>query len=620
MPSPSIEERSGNALEWYGLVTFTQASPSKSPLTLHGNTTNIEFLLCGQNNSCQLVFEGYLYDQRQLATSIGIKSEVLSNGELLAQAYLHYGKHVFEKLRGQFLLVIWDGLNGELLAGHDAMGLHPLYYAHTKQSFLFSSNIFGLAYSELIPRKPNRLSLALSLLIVHPPEAGETHFEGINRIKPGHYLSSRGTASTKEICYWKIVPDAGQPIVKHQDVQEAFEEKFITAVERCMSRSPQGILLSGGLDSVSVAAVASEYRHEKNQTPLIACAGFNPPDYPVAEAKIQQSVAEYLGIPLFSSHVYDWIGKDNTIERTFELADCFPGPVDFWWAGANVGFHKFVASRGINRVLTGSGGDEWLGIHPAYAADLIRSASPVQLAKLLTANAVTGSFGWKGAFRNTLWREGVVTLSRALRECWFKVPTKNRETKWSSASQPWLFPDDTIAQQVAMVQEKWHIPTLTASGAIPASFYRHALIHDWINPRMFWELERQFHLGRVNGMEYLHPFHDRDLVSFCNSLPANIFFQKGMNKSLIRPLVNKYCKELSLDKQRKFNDAKKSIMKDHLQVGFSKHWNNEDTVYLSELGLIDPSKIPDKTMLPPQSIVYLTTAMYEERWCHRHLN
>ena len=549
---------------------------------------------------------------------LALKNEFSSDGDLLAQAYLYYGKNLFEKLRGQFLLAIWDGVSDQLRVGHDAMGLHPLYYAHSKQGFLFSSNIFGIAYSELIPRKPNRLSLALSLLIVHPPEAGQTHFEGISRVKPGHYLSWRETSAT-EVRYWEIVSDTEQLILKHQDAQEAFEEKFKTAVERCMSRSPQGILLSGGLDSVSVAAVGSEYRHRENQTPLIACAGFNPPDYPVAEAEIQRSVAEYLGIPLFSSHVYDWIGKDNTIERTIELAGCFPGPVDFWWAGANVGFHGFVASKGINRVLTGSGGDEWMGVHPAYAADLIRSASPVQLTKLLNANAVTGGFGWKGALRNIFWHEGVVTLSRALGERWLKAPTKNREVKWNSPSQPWLFPDDAIAQQVAMVQKKRHMPALTASGAVPASFYRHALMHDWENPRMFWELERQFHLGRVNGMEYLHPYHDRDLVSFCNGLPADIFFQKGMNKSLIRPLVKRYCKGLLLDKQRKFNDAKKSIMKDHLQAGFSKHWNKEKVVYLAELGLIDPRKMPDKTNFQPKNIVYLTTAMYEEKWCHRHL-
>ena len=76
MSFPSIEERSGSAPEWYGMVVFSKLSSSKPPLIVYGNTANIETILFGKSNCCQLIFEGYLYDQRQLAASIGIKKRV----------------------------------------------------------------------------------------------------------------------------------------------------------------------------------------------------------------------------------------------------------------------------------------------------------------------------------------------------------------------------------------------------------------------------------------------------------------------------------------------------------------------------------------------------------------
>jgi len=604
LPHPTKTDRSGNAPEWFGLLS-TDAPTETGVLTLSGDGADVISQSFGPEQKNHLLFEGFLFD-----LPAGVQTE-----EHLIRGYQEHGLDLFEQLRGRFLLAIWDHNANRGVVGHDAMGLHPLYVAESPSGTAFSSNIFALAYSGLIPRSPNRLSLAMSLTILHPPLPGHTHFAEIKRVPPGHFVIIEA-GQVRQQCYWEIVPKEEQINPGAREARETFEELLQKAVRRCLTQVPQGILLSGGLDSISVAAIACHHRRDRNEPPPTACAAFNPPDYPIAEDETQRKVAAHLKMPLLSSHAYDWIGKENMVDRTLQLAPCFPGGADYWWAGVNIGFHRFLVDRGITSVLTGSGGDEWMGVHPAVTLDLVRSLSFRRLFKLLHAKSVSANLGWKHAVKAILWTQGLVKATGLLRA---RMTGGVRAPRIPNR-QAWMIPDEALALQVTQAIGSQMAPILTEQGRVPNNFYRHALHYDWRNPRMFWELERQFHVGRVIGMTYLHPYHDRDLVAYCNRLPADVFFEAGANKSLVRPLVKKLMSGLNIEKQRKYADTPRSYLKDQLKQGVPNELGDRFP-RLNELGLIDIGNLPDTSRggVPTRTDqIYLATALSLERWCQNH--
>ena len=71
--SPEARICSGEAPVWYALFSFSHSDSGRSPLNIRGNAASLESLQFGPDNRCQLIFEGYLYDQPQLLKIVGVK-------------------------------------------------------------------------------------------------------------------------------------------------------------------------------------------------------------------------------------------------------------------------------------------------------------------------------------------------------------------------------------------------------------------------------------------------------------------------------------------------------------------------------------------------------------------
>src|SRR5262249_33692231 len=154
------------------------------------------------------------------------------------------------------LVAVWDAAARRLFVGHDALGRHPVFYAESATEVWISSNVLALASCADVPRTSNRLSLAL-LALTWWPEAGETFFEAIRRLRRGCYLEV-GQTEIAERKYWDPLPEDDEPFVSDAQALEEFEPALARAVDRCMDLQAEGIMLSGGVDSVTVAALAAE--------------------------------------------------------------------------------------------------------------------------------------------------------------------------------------------------------------------------------------------------------------------------------------------------------------------------------------------------------------------------
>ena len=218
-----------------------------------------------------VIFDGFLFDRDELCGRLQL-SRGVSYARIVASAYQMWGAECLSHLAGRYLVAIADAGTDRLLLGHDPLGRHPVFYSSGARTIWFGSNVLTLAASGEVSNRPNRLSLALAAMTLWPA-AGETFFADIKRLRPGHYLLVAQDGTTREQRYWDPLPQSEAEWLSEREVLDSFEPALNRAVARCMQFTPDGIMLSGGVDSVTVAALATTYRREHAQSPLVAVSG-----------------------------------------------------------------------------------------------------------------------------------------------------------------------------------------------------------------------------------------------------------------------------------------------------------------------------------------------------------
>lgn len=199
----------------------------------------------------------------ELITSFKIpyqEQDPIPDSRLILLAYGKWGRDCPRYLCGDFAFAIWDGRRQELFCARDHMGKRTLYYHSAPGLFAFSTLMRPLLFSEEIDQKLNDLWLADFLAIPfvnHEADPEQTVYQSILQIPPAHTLTVKAGRIEKN-CYWRPGGQDELKLSSDSEYEEAWREVFFEAV-RCRLRStrPVGVMMSGGLDSTSVACAAS---------------------------------------------------------------------------------------------------------------------------------------------------------------------------------------------------------------------------------------------------------------------------------------------------------------------------------------------------------------------------
>ena len=210
-----------------------------------------------EDGATVLAYNGELYNYRALARELearGRRVRSRSDTEVVLRAYEEWGASCFERFNGMFALAVWDQERGELVLARDRFGVKPLYYAVHDGRLLFGSEVKALLAAGL----PCRVSpeALVEYFTFQNVLSDLTLFEGVHMLGAGHTLTASDEGiGTRQ--YWDLVfqPDDGHSEAGWVErVRAAFE----ASVERqLVSDVPLGSYLSGGMDSASIAAVAS---------------------------------------------------------------------------------------------------------------------------------------------------------------------------------------------------------------------------------------------------------------------------------------------------------------------------------------------------------------------------
>lgn len=306
----------------------------------------------------QIIFNGEIYNFAELRKDLvrsGVTFQSTSDTEVILALYAREGRAAFAKLAGMFAIALWDRDRQELVLARDRLGKKPLYVGEYDRTLLFASEPKAIFAHPSFPRVIDRRSIGAYFTYEYVPTPA-TIWGGLKKLEPGHMLIWKDGCSTKER-FW--TPDLHESSVSFPDALTSLDQLLAKSVEeRLVADVPVGVLLSGGLDSSTVAYYAARAAGGKIKTFSIAFeeASFDESIYALA-------VAEHLG----TDHHVRTVHADDMIAEIPTIADMLDEPM----ADASI-LPTYLLSRFVREEITvalgGDGGDELFAGYPTFQA------------------------------------------------------------------------------------------------------------------------------------------------------------------------------------------------------------------------------------------------------------
>ncbi|GAA2478695.1 asparagine synthase (glutamine-hydrolyzing) [Streptomyces murinus] len=212
-----------------------------------------------------LVYSGETYNFTELRrelTDRGHRFTTDSDTEVVLHAYVEWGDAFAERLNGMYAFAIWDGRRDKLVMIRDRMGIKPFYYYRTPDGVLFGSEPKAILANPLARPRVTLDGLRELLVMIKTP--GHAVWDGMREVEPGTVVTvDRSGLSTR--VYWRLQT---RP---HEDDRDTTIATVRTLLDDIVRRQlvadvPRCTLLSGGLDSSAMTAIAARQLAEQGQT------------------------------------------------------------------------------------------------------------------------------------------------------------------------------------------------------------------------------------------------------------------------------------------------------------------------------------------------------------------
>src|SRR5215203_2908420 len=312
-----------------------------------------------EEHGVTVVQNGEIYNYAELRHQLqrdGHRFSTSGDTEVLIHLYAQHGDRFVERLRGMFALALWDSGRRRLLLARDRYGIKPLYYRDVAGELEFASELRAL------PRGEIDLDALDAFLAFNSVPGPLTIFRDVRKLQPGHLLRwENGRVETARYARPAPVP---ADEVRHDEEAELIEElraRLRDSVRAHLAADvPVGVLLSGGIDSAALAALAAQELSEPLRTFSI---GFEERSFDeLADARL---VAERYG----TDH-HELVLRPDAALLLPALADAFDEPFADSSALPTYLVSQLAAQH-VKVALSGEGGDELFGGYYTYAADLL---------------------------------------------------------------------------------------------------------------------------------------------------------------------------------------------------------------------------------------------------------
>lgn len=315
------------------------------------------------NGEIYLVSDGRIHNRPELidALHIDIPTAELSDGVIILHAYQRWGRACVDHLIGTFTFALWDTGTQQLLIARSAIASPALFFHTTPRTLAFATMPKGLFALPFISRNLDEQYLA-DYLANAGSDPTATFYQHIQRLLPGQMLVMQDARWSVET-FWQ--PDRKRTIhfTRDEEYVEAFDEIFARVVQdHLRSHTPVGVMMSGGFDSTSVAAVAAQHYQRYNQRLAtyteVPRTGFDgaiiPGRYADETPYVQAMAQHYFNIDL---NLIQTDGENylDGIDRLFAASEVpFPNASNRVWYEAIL---RTAQAQGVRLLLTGAGGN-----------------------------------------------------------------------------------------------------------------------------------------------------------------------------------------------------------------------------------------------------------------------
>ncbi|KSV57979.1 asparagine synthase (glutamine-hydrolyzing) [Acetivibrio ethanolgignens] len=457
-----------------------------------------------------IVYNGEIYNTRELRKDLekeGFFFETTSDTEVVLAAYMVYGKRMIELLNGIYAFAIWDGYERCVFLGRDRFGVKPLFYTVKDGIFLFASELKGLLEHPRVEPVLNEYGICEIFGLGPARSPGCGVYQDIYEVPPG-YMAYVDYSGCKLSRYFELEP--GDNKENYENAVEHTREILFDAIERQMiSDVPICTLLSGGLDSSVVSAVAARYLKKQGKrldtysfdyqdnTKNFKASSFQPEeDRPYVEKMV-----EAIG----SRHRYLECGNEDLLEGLYEAvrAKDLPGMAD-----VDSSLLRFARKIKENHTvcLSGECADEVFGGYPWFRDEQVYKNPVFPWSKNLELR--------KEVLSPELLRKAPVEdyVRCQYEKTMRRVPLTGEETE-----------EEKRQKEISYLNTSWFMTTL---------------------------LDRKDRMTMASGLEVRVPFADHRLISYLYRVPWKYKYHKGEVKSLLKDAASEVLPEAVLRRKK----------------------------------------------------------------------
>lgn len=312
--------------------------------------------MTNENSTVWIILNGEIYNYQELRKELSFKHKFISktDTEVLIHGYEEWGiDKLLKKINGMFAFCLYDKNKQTAYLARDRIGEKPLYYYKNSNYLAFASEAKALFKLDNFVFKLDEEMLNLWMGFPYLPDNNKTIIKNINKIPPASYLEIDLKSNDAKIkSYWNIPNN--NITIDFPEAVEKLEKLLIDSVtKRLTADVPVGILLSGGLDSSLITAIASKYSSKKIRTITISFQNSSIDECKYAKLTAKHCGVENINIHLAVKDIYSQFKKNIWL---FDDLSTIDGGM----------FSTFLLSQkigemGIKVILTGEGADEVFG-------------------------------------------------------------------------------------------------------------------------------------------------------------------------------------------------------------------------------------------------------------------
>ncbi|WP_044481782.1 asparagine synthase (glutamine-hydrolyzing) [Paenibacillus antibioticophila] len=442
-----------------------------------------------------IVYNGEIYNAPELRKELeqrGHRFNTHCDTEVLLQAYMEWGPDCLERLNGIFAFAVWDSGRQHVFFARDRLGVKPLFYCNLDGTLIFASEPKSLLKHPKMQAAVGADGLAEIFVIGPARTPGHGIYKNMKELRPGHAMIFN-RSGLQVFTYWKLRAATHHDSV--EDTAATIRSLLQDTVERqLLSDVPVCTLLSGGLDSSALTALAVDYYRRTGQGQVHTYSVdyvdndkyFQAHSYqPGADAPWIKRMVEELGTE------HHWIAFDTpellkSLPDSTEARD-LPGMAD---VDASLLLFCREIKKGATVAISGEAADEVFGGYPWFHREELLGA---------------GTFPWS-------------------------IATDLRADLLSSEVRDWIKPEQYVAERYQEALDE--VPHL--QGESPEQSRMRTMSYLNITRFMPTLLDRKDRMSMGAGLEVRVPFCDHRLVDYVWNIPWEIKALGGREKGILR--------------------------------------------------------------------------------------